>query len=131
MGIRHRLSTYYDSLFQSPVEVRLVEILGGVTLTVGFIRKRGRPMTITLSRGRLLRSKRFRRAVVDGDGMLASDIKWAIKIMGAEYERDVVAAYEHDEYLKAHGWRLGYVRAWDIWNNEEKVRQLIVPFVSA
>jgi very-short-patch-repair endonuclease len=131
MRLRSILSTKYNTLFPAPVEVRLVEILGGTTLTIGRLRRNGRPMTITLSRGRLLRSRRFRRAVLDGQGILANDVKWAIQILGPEYERDVVAAYERDEWLEEHGWRLGYVRAFDIWNHPEKVRENIVPFIAS
>ena len=131
MKLRQKISAKFDSLFQAPVEVRLVEILGGTTLTIGAFRRNGNPLTITLSRGRLLRSKRFRRAVLDGNGILANDVRWAIQILGADYERDVVAAYERDEWLEQHGWRLGYIREYDIWNRPANVMRDMTAFISA
>lgn len=119
---------WFERQFPSPVQVRLIEILGGTTITIGSIRHRNVPMTLTLSRGRLLRSKRFRRAVLDGQGVLANDVRWAVQIMGPEYERDVVAAFERDERLEAEGWHLAYVNMRDIWNNPAKVRKSLLPF---
>lgn len=126
---RFRDSIYarYERQFPSAVQVRLIEILGGTTITIGGIRHNGRAMTITLSRGKLLRSAKFRRAVLDGMGCLANDIKWAIAIEGPEFERDVVLAYERDEKLKAAGWRLAYVRPSDIWHKPDNVRQRLLP----
>jgi very-short-patch-repair endonuclease len=125
---RDSLYARYERLFPSAVQVRLIEILGGTTFTIGRYRRNGRPMTITLSRGKLLRSRKFRRIVLDGMGVLASDIQWAIAIQGAEYERDVVSAYERDERLEAAGWRLAYVQGRDIWHNPARVRESLLPF---
>lgn len=131
MKLSATISKRFDTMFPRPVEVRLVEILGGTTLTIGTFRRNGNPLTITLSRGRLLRSRRFRRAVVDGCGVLANDVAWAIRIMGKEYENDVVRMFEHDEYLEEHGWRLGYVREHDIWNNPRRVFYDMTRFIAA
>lgn len=125
---RDRIYARYERLFPSPVHVRLIEILGGTTITIGTIRRGNRPMTITLSRGRLLRSRKFRRAVLDGMGCLANDVKWAIAIQGPDYERDVVSAFERDEKLEAAGWRLAYVQVRDVWHNPERVRASLMPF---
>lgn len=120
----------YERLFPAPVQVRLLEILGGTTITIGAIRHNNRPLTLTLSRGRLLRSAKFRRQVLDGFGVLANDIKWAIAIQGPEYERDVVAAYERDEKWAEQGWRVAHVRIHDIWQNPNAVRDNLTPFFS-
>lgn len=129
--IRDVIYAHYEQLFPSAVEVRLVEILGGTTFTIGAIRRHNRAMTITLSRGRLLRSSRFRRGVLDGMGVLANDVQWAVAIMGPEYEHDVVNAFERDEKLEAAGWRLAYVSVRDIWQNPGKVRDNLRPFLTA
>jgi hypothetical protein len=129
--LRDAIYAYYERLFPSAVEVRLVEILGGTTFTIGRFRRNGRAMTVMLSRGRLLRSRRFRRGVLDGMGVLANDIQWAITIRGADYERNVVAAYERDEKLRTAGWRLAYVSVRDIWHNPDNVRANLLPFLNA
>jgi hypothetical protein len=117
----------YESLFPRPVQVRLIEILGGTTITIGGIRHNNRPMTLTISRGKLLRSRRFRRAVINDHGVLATDVRWAIIIQGADYERDVVSAYQRDEQLEREGWNLAYISLKDIWNNPNRVRQNLLP----
>lgn len=122
---------WYESLFPKPIDVRLLEILGGTTFTIGGIRRYNRPLTIVLSRGKLLRSRRFRRMVLDGQGVLASDIKWAIKIQGEEYERDVVLAFDRDERLRSTGWRVAYVSIKDLWQNPELVRRKLMPILSS
>jgi len=122
------IKSWLDRQFPSVVDVRLIQILGGTTITIGGIRKGNTPMTITVSRGKLLRSKRFRRAVLDGRGVLANDVQFAIQVMGPEYERDVVTAYERDERLEDNGWHLAYVQLRDIWNDPGKVRRNLVPF---
>lgn len=124
---RDRIYARYERLFPSAVDVRLVEILGGTTFTIGGIRRNGRAMTITISRGKLLRSRKFRRAVLDGMGVLANDVRWAIAIQGPEYERDVVAAFERDEKLAAAGWHVAYVQLRDVWHNPDHVRQNLLP----
>ena len=125
--LRDAVYARYESLFPRPVEVRLVEILGGTTITIGNVRHNNRPMTLVLSQGKLLRSRRFRHMVIDGRGVLASDIRWAIMIQGPEYENDVVMAYERDERLKSQGWRLAYVTVKDLWQNPEAVRRKLQP----
>lgn len=127
-AFRDAIYARYERLFPTPVQARLIEILGGTTITIGGIRRGNRPMTITLSRGKLLRSRKFRHLVLDGMGCLANDVKWAIAIQGPEYERDVVMAYERDEKLEQAGWRVAYVRLADIWQNPNAVRDNLKPF---
>jgi hypothetical protein len=130
-AFRDAIYAMYERQFPSPVQVRLIEILGGTTITIGAIRRHNMPMTITLSRGRLLRSSRLRRGYLDGMGVLANDIQWAIAIKGPEFERDVIMAYERDEKLQQMGWRLAYISARDIWQNPARVRASILPFLNA
>lgn len=127
---RDYVYSQYERLFPSPVEVRLIEILGGTTFTIGGIRHGNRPMTITLSRGKLLRSRRFRRAVLDGKGVLANDVRHAVILQGADYENKVVEMYERDERLEELGWQLIYVKVRDIWQNPKAVRENLKPLFS-
>lgn len=121
----------YERLFPAPIETRLIEVLGGTVITVGSRRHNDRQMKIIISRGKLLRSRRFRNTVIDGMGVLANDVQWAIAVRGPEYQRDVVAAYERDERLKAAGWRVAYINYLDIENNPRQVYEKLLPFVTA
>lgn len=129
--IRHTLAERYELLFPAPSEVRLMQILGATTVTIGRWRhkKTGRPLTFVLSRGHLLRSEKFRRSVVDGNGVLANDVRMAITIRGPEYERDVVAAYERDEYLKNKGWTIKAIPQSWLLSNPKKVRTSVLQFI--
>ncbi len=125
-----------EQLYPKPLETRLITVLGGTVLTVGAFRhkKTGYPLSLVLSRGRLLRSERFRRSVRVDDGgtlELANDIKWAITIRGSEYYRDVVAAYERDELLKEQGWRIRYISMRDLGERPGQVRADIRSFFLA
>lgn len=125
--LRDSIYARYERLFPSAIDSRLVQILGGTTFTIGGIRHNDRPMTIVLSRGKMLRSRKFRKVVLDGMGCLANDVKWAIAIQGPEYERDVVTAYDRDERLAAAGWRVAYIQVRDLWHNPERVRASLQP----
>lgn len=125
------LAIKFPKLYPKPTDVRLIQVLGGVTLTIGFMRDRvtGYPLTIVFSKGRLLKSEHFRRAVLDNMGVLANDVKRAIALQGVEYERDVVAAYERDERLKSAGWNVLHIPAHWLWTDPSKVRQTVGNFV--
>ena len=129
--LKTKLDAYIETLFPPADETRLIEVLGGTTITIGGLRRNGRQLTIVLSRGGLLRSERFRRAALNSDGVLANDIQWAIKIRGHEYERDVVSAYELDERMKADGWRVRNIPARWLYEQPEKVRSIVQSFIYA
>lgn len=128
--IRDAFYARYERLFPPFIETRLIEILGGTVITIGSRRHNGRQMKIIISRGKLLRSRKFRKTVLDGMGVLANDVKWAIAVYGSEYERDVVAAYERDEKLEREGWRVAYIRRDDIEKNPTKVLENLLPLFS-
>jgi very-short-patch-repair endonuclease len=128
-ALKQRLTTKLASLYPDPQQTRLENILGATTVTCGRFRRNGKPLTITLSRGRLLRSERFRRSVVDDMGVLANDIRMAIQVEGPEYERQVVAMYERDEKLREQGWVVRYIPQRWLWENPAKVRQAVKQFV--
>ena len=117
-------------LYATPAEVRLVQILGGKTLTLHTIKDKetNLPLTIVLSRGKVLRREHFKRT---GDTLIlfSNDIKWALALEGREYQRDIVAAYERDQQLLSDGWRIKYIRAYDLFNNPDRVRQNVLQFL--
>jgi len=127
--IKALLIKRYALLFPDPVETRLLQVLGGSTLTIGAVRRSNKPMTITLSRGRLLRSERFRRSALNGCGVLANDIQMAIQIEGKDYERKVVEMYERDEKLREQGWYVRYIPERWLYNNPERVKQVVGQFL--
>jgi very-short-patch-repair endonuclease len=117
--------------YTSPDEIRLEQILGGTTITFGRFRDKqtGYPLSFVMTRGRLLRSERFRRAVLDDKGVLANDVRMAIGIRGPEYEHDVLNAMERDEWLAEQGWTLRWIpRSW-LYTNPDKVRAIVHQFI--
>ncbi len=129
--LKEQLNNKTKQLYATPAEVRLIQIMGGRTLTIHALRsaKSGLPVTLVLSRGKYLRREHFRRT---GDRLIlfSNDIKWALALQGREYERDVVAAYERDQKMQANGWRVKYIRADWLWNKPELVRQDVLQFLA-
>ena len=116
--------------YQNPEQIRLEQILGATTITIGRFRDKatGYPLSFVLSRGHILRSEKFRRTIVDDMGVIANDVKLAIAIQGREYEHDVVAAYERDEYLSSKGWTIKYIPV--SWLSQpNKVRAFVNNFI--
>lgn len=118
-------------LYATPAEVRLVQIMGGKTLTLHNIKdnKSGLPMTLILSKGKVLRREHFKRT---GDTLIlfSNDIKWCLALEGREYQRNVVAAMERDEWMRDNGWRVKYIRADWLWNKPDLVRQNVLQFLA-
>lgn len=119
-------------LYRRPEQVRLLHILGATTLTLGFVRHKNTnfPLTIILSRGRLLRREHFKAISNNSTILLANDIRWAIALQGRNYENDVVSAYEYDEKLKEMGWVVRYIPERWLWQNPFKVRAEVTRFLS-
>jgi very-short-patch-repair endonuclease len=117
-------------LFPSPVETRMIEVLGGKCLTIDSVRDKetGRKMVIVWKQPKLLKKEHFRRT---GDKLViySNDLKMGLAIQGREYERDVLAAQERDEMLSEHGWRVRYIKASWLWNDEPKVRAAVTQFI--
>lgn len=128
---RARLTRAYLSLYPKATEIKLIEIMGGKTLTLDFIvsRKNGRPLTLILSRGSTLRREHFRRT---GDSLIlfSNDLKWALALQGRDYERDVVAAYERDTELRAEGWHIMYIPVNWLRDDPAKVRHAVTGFLA-
>lgn len=130
--LRDLASRRWSNCFPKPAEVRLLSILGGSSLTLGFIKSRetGYPLTLVLSRGPVLRAEKFKFAAGGSLINLANDIKWGLCIEGAEYEHDVVTAQEMRDYLTGRDWHLLYIPERWLWSNPAKVRDMVLQFVA-
>lgn len=121
-----------QSLFPTYEEVRIIQVLGGTVVTIRRIRDKEthRPLRIVVRQPRILKREHFRRT---GDSLIlfSNDLKMGLAIQGREYERDVVAAYERDQFLISMGWRVRYIRAKDLFHNPEVAKRSILQFLNA
>lgn len=113
----------------SPAEVRLLHALGGTTVTVGWLRDTETrvPVTLVVSRGRLLRREGFKRHVPVGSAVLtfANKHGLAIALRGTTYEHDILTFMEQDEHLQSLGWRVCYVPT-TLLGNSHEVRKTVL-----
>lgn len=120
-----------QSLFPTYEEVCLIKVLGGTILTIRRIRDKEthRPLRIVVRQPRILKREHFRRT---GDTLVlfSNDLKMGLAVEGREYERDVVAAYERDEFLQSMGWRIRYIRAYDLFHRPEIAKRSILQFLN-
>lgn len=124
-------SLFRSRLFMTPAEVRLLHILGGSTVTLGFLRDRetSLPVTLIVSRGRLLRREGFKRRVMVAGQMLsfANARGLAITLLQG-YENDVLAYMEQSEQLAEAGWRVCYVPTSLLRDSKAVYKQVIGAF---
>lgn len=126
--IESMLRSRYDALFPDPTTVRLMQILGSSTLCIGGIRKRGRPMTIVLFRGWLLRSEHFKLVYIDGKPMLSNDLKMAISVEDDDRVRDILVEQERKERLEAEGYYVQWIPT-RMLNRPGQLKQLVARFI--
>lgn len=120
----------YLQQFPEPAEVRLLELCGGITFTIGRIKRDGKPMTIILSNGKLLKSEKFQRVALENKAILyMNDIGQAICIQGKEYERDIVAAQQLEDEFNERGIRVRYIPQSWLDNNPLKALQSVQSFI--
>jgi hypothetical protein len=108
--VKAALHSRYVHCFPEPAEVRLLELCGGITFTIGRIKRDGKPLTIIFSQGHLLKSEKFQRVASENKSILyANDIGQIICIQGSDYERNVVAYQEQEDKLLQRGYRVKYI----------------------
>ena len=113
----------YDSLYPEPAEVRLLELCGGVTLTIGRIKRNGKPLTFILSEGRLLKSENFKRLAYDNRATIyMNDISQALVIRGNDYDRNIVYYQELEDKLLGQGLRVQFIP--QSWIDQNPLRAL-------
>lgn len=128
--IKSSLHARYASLFPNPAEVRLLEVCGGITLTIGKIKRHGRPMTIIFSEGRLLKSEQFQRIALDNKAILyMNDINQVIAIQGNDYERNIVKYQELEDSLLERGMRVRYIPQRWLESNPMRALESIQQFI--
>lgn len=129
---REFVSKFVESKQVTPVEARLVEVLGGKTMRVESLagHKLDQPVTLILRRPKILKKEHFSRT---GDSVIlySNDLKMCLALKGYEYRRDVIGSWERDEKLKADGWRIQYIDIEWLANNPAKVQDTIKQFIYA
>lgn len=116
-------------LFPRPAEVQLIQNLGGTVLVIGSIRNGGRPLTLILSLGRLLRSEGFKLRDVDGTSMFINDIGMGLAIQPDGYSRDIVKEIEFDEQLKNQSLHVKWIPQQWLDKRPKAVRQMVASFI--
>jgi len=113
--LKHKLTDLivnrYALLFPDQTTVRLMQILGSSTLVIGSVRQHGRPMTIVLWRGAMLRSENFRLAYVDGKPVLSNDVRMAIALEDDDRTRDILIDQHYDEVFSERGYNVRWIPA--------------------
>ena len=118
-------------LFPRSAEIRLLNALGGSTLTIGRIRspKTKQPMTLILSRGRLLRRKRFER-MNDSMFLFGSKAKkYVLALQTPAAHRDIVAEMETEDNLHNAGWHVSWIAPEELQKDPRKVRHQVLQFL--
>lgn len=113
----------YEACYRDPAEIRLLEILGGITLTIGSLKRNGRTFTLVLSEGYLLKSEHFRKVANDNRAVLfMNDIDQVLVIQKYDYQHDVVKYQELEDELLGRGLRVRYIpQSWLDYNPAKAV----------
>lgn len=128
--IKAAAKSRYDASFIDPAEVRLLTILGGSVLTIGKIKKNGRPMSIVFTHGKLLRSENFKRVAIDNQSVLyMNDIHNAIMIQMDSYKQDIVKEQELEDKFIESGIRVRYIPQRWLESNPKLALQSIQSFI--
>jgi hypothetical protein len=116
--------------FIEPAETRLLEICGATTITIGRIKRDGKPMTIVLTHGKLLRSEHFKKVAIDNKSILyMNDVNHAIMIQLDDGKMDIVKEQELSDKFMEAGIRVRYIPQRLLENNPLKVLQSINQFI--
>lgn len=123
-------------LFVSPAEVRFVRVMGGRALNIPFIKSKRMGFCLTFVwLGKVLKRELIEREVQVGNRHYAIDFatrnasyKKGIDITSSYYV-DVVADQERDDYLRARGWDVLYVKAARVWRDPVGVRRDVLRFL--
>lgn len=128
--VKAALRSRYLATFIDPAEVRLLEIVGGTTLTIGRIKRDGKPMTIVLTHGKLLRSEKFKKVAIDNKSILyMNDVNHAIMVQLDDGKMDIVKEQELSEKFMAAGIRVRYIPQRWLENNPMKALTSINQFI--
>ena len=128
--LRSAVNRRIDACFPDAAEVRLLELCGGMTLTIGRIKRDGRPFTLILSEGQLLKSEKFRRVASEHKAVLyMNDIGQVICIQASDYDRNVVAYQELEDELLGQGLRVAFIPERWLANNPLRALNSVKHFI--
>jgi very-short-patch-repair endonuclease len=128
-----RLSRLY---FPSAAEVKFVQVMRGHVLTIPFIKSKRTGFCLTFMwLGKILKGELIEREVRIGNRHYCIDFatrnasyKKGIDITSS-FHADVLADQERDNYLRARGWDVLYVKAARIWRDPVGVRRDVLKFL--
>lgn len=122
----------YLDCFIDPAEVRLLTILGGAVLTIGKLKRDGRPFSLVLSQGKLLRSEKFKRIALDNQTVLyMNDINNAIMIQMEDQRLDIVKEQELADRLIEADIRVRYIPQRWLESNPVQALKSVQQFIYA
>lgn len=138
-----RLAAYYKArsrvgrrsrlLYPSPAELALIRLMGGVVVTVPFIKhwRRRFPLAIVLYIGRTFRREKVQREVRIGRYYVdfGNDLKRAIEVDGAEWHTDRQRQDIRDAYILSRGWRILRIPAYKIHREPAYIKKRVRQFL--
>lgn len=133
----YRTRSYYYRinriLFPSPAELKFVDIMGGKSFAIDFIKhpKTKFPLAFVWSLGKHLNDENFKREVRVGKYYIdfGNDIGIGLEIDGHHWHRDVVAEFDRDSYLYQRNWRVIHIPAVRLYNEPGKVQSEVLSFL--
>lgn len=129
-NVKAALRSRYLQCFIEPSEVRLLTILGGSVLTIGQIKRDGRPMSIVFSHGKLLKSEHFKKIALDNQSILyMNDVNHAIMVQMDGYKQDIVKEQMLSDKFMEAGIRVRYIPQRWLENNPMKALQSVNQFI--
>lgn len=129
-GMKAALRSRYLQCFHDAAEIRLLELCGATTLTIGRIKRDGRVMTIVLSNGKLLKSEKFRRVALENKAVLyMNDVGHVLGILGHDYETNVLKYQDMEDSLESRGYRVQFIPQRWLENNPSRALQSVQRFI--
>lgn len=127
--LKYALNERVDMLFPNPLAVRLLNALGASTVTIGRVRKGHKPMTIVLSKGRLLASENFKLDTLNGQVCLINDVRFVIGVESDDYHSDIVLGQQLDDWLADHNYHALWIPKRWIQGDPSRVRQFVAQYI--
>lgn len=128
-------------LFPSPAEVRFIELMGGKSVSIDFIKYPTTkfPLTFFITMGKVLRSENVVRERRIGGfyADLSFETPYTKKLIEIDGEAfhgkeriDIVREQQRDDYLRSYGWQVLHIRAGDLYRQPSQVQQRVMNFLA-
>lgn len=118
-----------------------MRLMGAKLFTLGWLKStpQGFPLTLVLSRGKILRRAKIKREVRIGRCWtdFANDLYWCIEIDGSPWHQDVVADFDREVYMKEYllrqhkDMRILRIPAPRLWHDSAGVQRDVLKFLAA